>query len=171
MPRLVHRTFLVGVLTCSCQAYPASNVSVSFVNPDRYIDAERARSESEQPLQGIAQHLQWLGQRYLPAEQTLKVQVLDVDLAGRYRFFGRSNQYVRVVDGKTDWPQITIRYVLEGNGRILQHGEETISDMGYLLHTNTYGVNEQLRYEKPMIDRWFTTHFTQGPSAGTDLEE
>ena len=171
MRLLIHRIFLLCSLVSFGYGYCAENVSVSFINTDQFTDAENARNATDEPLLGISQYLQSLGRLYLPADQTLKLQVLDVDLAGRERFLGRLNRPVRVVNGKSDWPQIKISYILEKNNRILQRGEEIISDMNYMLHINTFDVNDPLRYEKQMILRWFMTRFGQGAGASPGLKE
>ena len=143
------------------QVAAAVNVTVSFVHPEHFIDAQHAKGESDQPLLGIAQHLQWLGERYLPAGQTLRIEVLDVDLAGSERFLTRAGREVRIDNGRADWPQIKLRYVLQANGSTLQQGEEVVSDMNYLNHINSYSDGDPLRYEKLMLEEWFRGRFAK----------
>ena len=165
MRRSLFWMVLFAALTGFCQAVAAVNVTVSFVHPEQFVDAKSPRGESDQRLLALAKHLQWLGQRYLPADQTLRVEVLNVDLAGRERVLTRSGQTVRIDNGRADWPEITLRYLLQGGGQTLQQGEEVVTDMNYLNHVNTYDGSDPLRYEKAMLERWFRQRFEPAPAA------
>jgi hypothetical protein len=59
---------------------------VTFVDPGHYRDAafQRDYQADDAVLKGIEQHLQHLGSRYLAPEQKLSVEILDIDLAGRF---------------------------------------------------------------------------------------
>jgi hypothetical protein len=132
----------------------AGSATVSFVNPDRFSDIGFAPTDRQNNLQALERHLQALAQRRLPDDQVLKVDVLDVDLAGEERPSRRTGRELRVLRGGADWPRIKLRYSLEANGRTLRSGEETLSDMSYLHgFSDTYG-SEPLRYERRMLDQW-----------------
>ncbi|HMC17367.1 MAG TPA: DUF3016 domain-containing protein, partial [Albitalea sp.] len=106
-------------------------------------------------LQTLERHLQALAQHRLPSDQVLKVEVLDVDLAGEERPSRRSGRDLRILRGGADWPRIQLRYTLEVNGRLLRSGEETLTDMSYLQGPiGAYGT-DPLRYEQRMLDKWF----------------
>jgi len=140
----------------------AGTVTVSFTNSPshRFADAGATPWEEQSNLQSLARHLESLGQRYLPAQQTLKIEVLDVDLAGEMRLGKRpSVRELRVAKGSADWPRITVRYTLESNGKVLRSAEETIADMDYTHHLSSYRGDEPLHYEKRMLDEWFRTRF------------
>ena len=97
----------------------------------------------------------WIAAK-LPADQDLKIDVTDIDLAGRiepYAFQGKND--LRVLRGRADWPSMRLHYVLESKGTVLRSGDENLSDMSYLDHYNHYSSNEPLRYEKKMIESWF----------------
>ena len=162
-----HLPWILLLAALACQAAPAVNVTVSFIHPEQFIDAKDARGESDKRLLAMAKHLQWLGSRYLAADQTLRVEVLDVDLAGRERFLMRSGQEVRIDNGKADWPEIKLRYTLQAGGQVVQQGEEVVTDMGYLAHANSYDSGDPLRYEKQMLERWFRGHFEHAPATDT----
>ena len=139
----------------------AGTVTVSFTNsPSHRFAAGATPWEEQGNLQSLARHLESLGQRYLPAQQTLKIEVLDVDLAGEMRVGKRpSMRELRVAKGRADWPRITVRYTLESNGKVLRSAEETIADMDYTHHLSSSRGDEPLHHEKHMLDEWFRTRF------------
>jgi hypothetical protein len=77
-----------GLVLAAPAVAAQSPVQVNFIQPERYIDAalyggygEKAQAPA---LTGIRTHLEKLGQRYLKPDQTLTVDVLDIDLAGQF---------------------------------------------------------------------------------------
>jgi hypothetical protein len=142
----------------------AGTVTVAFLHPQTYSDTGTTSSDRDRHLQTLAQHLQGLGARLLPPDQVLKLEVLDVDLAGTVQHFYRSGQDVRVMNGRADWPRIQLRYTLGGNdGAVLRSGEETVADMNYL-GPGTLGrsAGEALAYEKQMLEKWFQLRWVEG---------
>ncbi len=107
----------------------------------------------------IEAHLKQLGQRYLPSNQLLKIEVLDVDLAGQLRMSSRLGREVRILRGNADWPSIKLNYVLEADGRVLLDRQENIADMAYLQHAPRHYSNQPLPYEKQMLEDWFRQRF------------
>lgn len=138
---------LAGLL---CAGAASASVTVTFDHPEHYFDMPRMQSDRDRILEEIDHHIAHLAAK-LPADQNLKVEVLDVQLAGRIN----PRNDVRVLRGKADWPSMHLRYSLESNGKVLRSGDETISDMTYMNHLNRYDRSENLRYEKQMIDDWF----------------
>lgn len=135
----------------------AGSVEVKFVDAERYADAGNSKWDEPANLKTLATHLQSLGTRYLPADQKLNVEVLDVDLAGEKRW--RRGQELRILRGRADWPRITLRYTLQdAAGNTLRQSEETVSDPAYQ-QRGAFGEQEPLRYEKQMLDDWFRKSF------------
>lgn len=62
----------------------AGTVEVNFVQPERYTDAGHG-TDAEAARKTLDQHLQALGLAGLPVEQRLKIDILDIDLAGETR--------------------------------------------------------------------------------------
>ena len=91
--------------------------------------------------------------------QTLKIDVLDVDLAGEPHHGARAHD-VRVLRGRADWPRIQLRYTLDAPDEVARSGEATIRDLAYLQHVAVgYSSDEPLRYERRMLDEWFRFQF------------
>jgi len=141
-------------------AHAAGTVKVSFVAPERYADAGVAPHDRDDNLQRLNQHLQSLGQKYLAADQSLTIEVLDVDLAGHMKPSRRGGE-VRLVKSGVDRPRIALRYALEAGGQVVQRGEESIADLSFLGHIPQYAASESLRYEKRMLQDWFKERFVE----------
>ena len=156
--RTLVRCAIVVALSLAGAAHAAGVVEVSFVTPERFTDAGDYGRSRDDNLARLSAHLAQLGQLYLAQGQSLAVDVLDVDLAGRVNPFGRRGD-IRVVNGRVDWPRISLRYRLEAGGRELQSGTEMVVDMNYLQGAATRRDTDPLRYEKAMLDGWFKAHF------------
>ena len=131
-----------------------ATVTVTFTQPDTYADVPFSQWDRERVLTGLQAHFNKLGEQ-LPQGQDLKVEVLDIDLAGRVDPSNRFGYDIRVMKGRADWPMIELRYSVESQGAILNAGKARVYDMSYLDHVNRYSSNETLRYEKKMLDDWF----------------
>ena len=135
----------------------AASVDVSFPHPERYLDAGIVGWDETANLRTLAACLQALGRHHLPAGQALKVEVLEVDLAGTR--YSTPRGPIRIARGGADWPRITLRYILLDHGRVLRQGEETVADMNYANHIRDRYASGPLGAEKRMLDRWFRTRF------------
>ncbi|MDB5961821.1 MAG: hypothetical protein JWP59_3115 [Massilia sp.] len=146
-------------LSLGALALPASAaVTVSFIQPENFRDLPFSPSDRAQVLKELGEHFAKL-EKSLPAGQDLKVDVIDLDMAGRMVPNFRGNQDLRVLHGGADWPHMTVRYILTANGQVLSSGEDQLSDMAYLDRINIYSDGDPLRYEKRMVDDWFKKKF------------
>ena len=163
MPTHLHRLLLfliTGVIAVPCAAL----VNVSFTNPERYTDAASSYLGRSEPTQReIEEHLKALGERYLAPGNTLTLEVLDIDLAGRYEPFAGDGNPLRIVRDRADFPSMKVRYVLQAEGRILASGEESIADKSYLFYGSRFSSNIPLSYEKRMLSDWFKARFVERP--------
>lgn len=160
------RNFLVAGLLVAAGVASAATVSVTFVEPEKFTDAGHSRGRAtERDLaelqQEMQQHLQRLADRKLAASDTLQVEVLDVDLAGDFEM-NRLTRFsdVRVVRDIAS-PRITLRYTLKLGDRVVNGAEEQLSDLNFLHGFNHYSSGDRLRYEKPMLDKWFEKRFAK----------
>lgn len=141
-----------------------AGVTVTFTQPEKYADMPFNSRDRENVMADLHRHFDTLGAT-LPAGQDLKVEILDIDLAGRIEPSRHFSQDLRILRGSADWPIITLRYSLETQGTVLKSGEDRIADMAYLQGYNHYNAGESLRYEKEMLDRWFKKTLA-APKAG-----
>jgi len=155
----LHRLLLL-LFVCLWTSSAGATVAVSFTRPENYADMGQYPEDMRTQMDEIEAHLKQLGQRYLPPDQSLKIEVLDVDLAGRIGPPTRPGSSTRVLRGKADWPRIKLHYVLEAGGRVLLDREESVADMDYLRHANRHYAGQSLSFEKQMLDDWFRQRFS-----------
>ncbi len=138
-------------------AAAAGSVEVNYVKPTEFADAGRSAIDREETLQTLTRHFTELAQQ-LPANQTLRLEVLDVDLAGE--LWPVRGQEIRILRNRADWPRITLRYTLLEDGRTLKAGEARLADMGYGFFPGTPAQRERpLHFEQRMLARWFDETF------------
>ena len=152
----------VALLAMMSAAHAA--VDVTFTAPEKYVDASLRReggaSAREVALRTIREQLVVLGQRYLAPGQTLKIEVLDIDLAGEIEWW-HGPYDIRYLRDYT-WPKIKLRYTLEENGQAVRSAEETISDPSYQMSVIVTRSGEVMPHEKAMLARWFRSRFAPG---------
>jgi len=156
---------------CLCLAVtgwslPATaEVIVTFDHPETYTDAglyaDFGSKAREPAMRGIKEHLDRLGQRFLRPHQKLTIEVLDIDLAGRFEPWRALASHVRFMRDVT-WPRIELRYTFEDNGVVRASGVETVSDLNYQARLGPYLTSDPLRYEKAMLEDWFRQRVVEG---------
>lgn len=139
-------------------AHAAGTVQVTFVQPEKFADVRDSALRSEDHLANLKRHLEEIGARYTPDGQTLRVEVLDVDLAGEPKPGARPHD-LRVLRGRADWPRVELRYTLEAPGAAPRTGRAVVADMAYLQRTPTRFTTEPLPYERRMLEDWFRSEF------------
>lgn len=126
--------------------------TVTYVNTEKMTDVPRDQSDLESMKFNFQEHFNRLAAK-LPAGQHLKVEIVDIDLAGDV-FPRVAVQNVRVMKGRADWPRMHLRYTIEQNGAVIRSGDRQLSDANYLTSPNRYS-SEMYGYEKEMLDDWF----------------
>ena len=163
MTPILHRLALAAVLALAAAGAGAAG-TVTYVAPDKYADVPRDAADRESMMKDLTDHFTWLGTA-LPPGQDLRIEVLDIDLAGREQPNARASHDVRVMRGGADWPRMRLRFSVEQNGQVIRRGEAQLSDMDYMGKVSHYGEEEPQRYEKAMIDRWFEKNIAPLPRA------
>ena len=129
-----------------------ATATVTYINPEKMTDVPRFSSDRESMEMIFRDHLNELSSQ-LPPGQTLKVEFLDIDLAGDV-FPKVPVRDIRVMKGQADWPRMHLRYSIEQDGKVLRSGERELSDSNYLMHSRSY--NQDLYgHDKQMLDDWF----------------
>ncbi|MCJ2087212.1 DUF3016 domain-containing protein [Methylobacterium sp. E-005] len=145
---------------------PASaEVRVQYAAPERFTDAEN-RFGSGQPLRvtlaELTRILRDLGAARLRPGETLDITVRDVDLAGFERPGFTTPTGLRVVTDATP-PRIRLAYALHRGGRIVAHGEDTVTDINFLLTANPRFSTGGLYYERAILRDWFARRVPEDP--------
>lgn len=149
----------------------AAELKITWEEPKSYTDV-RPSNESrvrfrERTLEELESHLVELAAT-LPESQTLTMVVTNIDLAGQVwpsQFVGFGNnmgQDVRVIQ-RVDIPRMTFSYSLtDSDGEVIQSEEEfSLKDMGFMDTNIRNNRNENLFYEKAMLDDWFDDTFVE----------
>ena len=146
-------------------AWAAGTVDVHFEKPAEFSDAGRGAFEREQTMKSLTDYLQSLGV-LLPDGQALRLDVLDIDLAGELRPFPlHSSTEVRVLNGRADAPHITLRYTLQEGGRTVKAGDARIADLAYLFASPAVSLRfGDLPHEKRMLQQWFKDTLITSPN-------
>jgi len=146
------RQLALGGLLALAAGAASADVTVNYIQPERFSDLPFTTWEREAVLKDLSTYFAKLGAQLAPG-QNLRIDVLDVDLAGR-EYPGRGARDLRIV--KTiDWPRIDLRYALEQNGQVLRSGEAQLRDMSFMNRIGRVNETDSLRFEKRMIDDWF----------------
>lgn len=150
---------LAGLLGALASAHAAGQVEVDFVNPLSYADAGFGVRQRDANLKVLGDYLIELGSTRLATGQTLKIDVLDVSLAGTRKPLIGSGE-MRIVRGGADWPRITLRYsLIAADGQVLQSGNEVLTDLDYLGRIGAITETGSLPYEKRLLADWLKTRF------------
>ena len=152
---------LAGTLLAAGPA--AAEVQVRYAAPERFTDAEN-RFASGQPLRvtlaELTRILVDLGNPRLQPGERLDITILDVDLAGFDRPGFGTPTGLRVVTDATP-PRIRLAYVLRRGGRIVAQGEDTVTDINFLLTSNPRFSTGGLYYERQILRDWFARRFPE----------
>lgn len=146
-------------LSMALLGFPAAaTVEVGFLPADQYadigdgVDARRAMKE-------IQEHLVKLGERYLRPGFRLTIDVLEVDLAGNLQLLDGADGWERVLNGKVDAPLLRLRHTLRLGEQVRSQGEDALTDLMYLDHSDGHNSNAPLYHEKVLLECWFRMRF------------
>lgn len=149
---------LVPMLLALLATLPAgaADADVRFVAPERYRDAGDSARERERTTAALTAAFKAVAAT-LPAGQTLRIEVKDVDLAGTPQLTPRGE--LRVLRGGADWPRLDFAWTLESGGRVLRQGEESLADLDYQQTPLPRYGGAALPYEQRLIERWAAQRF------------
>jgi len=146
------------LLFATQQAIAQPRIDVEFVKPEGFSDIyPSGRTGTKRELDGTLEALRKIvvdaGSKALKTGDELKLEVLDVNLAGDYPPSQSLSREIRVMRN-IDWPSMKVRYTLKRDGKVT-NGEALISDMSYLMSGSSCPGSEGLCYERRMVERWF----------------
>jgi len=147
------RTLIAGSLLLASAAASA-DVTVNFVKPEDFPDMPFSPVDRDAVLKDIGDYFVKLGKN-LPEGTNLRIDVLDLDLAGRLEPSRRGARDLRILRGGADWPRMKLHYTIETGGKVVNSGDATLQDMNYQFNSKRLSDSDPLRYEKHMIDEWF----------------
>jgi hypothetical protein len=154
---------IAAALLATGAVHAAGTVQISFTDPEKFADVRDRAYRVEDNVKALEKVLADAARPYVADGQTLKIEVLDVDLAGETRPGARSSD-LRVLRGRADWPRITLRWSLEGDGPA-RSGQAVVQDMNYLKRAPAPVYDTHLVYERRMLDDWFREQFGKATGA------
>lgn len=147
------KTLVAGSLLLASVAASAA-VTINFVKPEDYPDMPFSPVDRDRILKELGDHVVKLG-RNLPDGTDVRIDVLDLDLAGRLEPSRRGDRDLRILRGGADWPRMSVHYSVESGGKVVNSGDAKLQDMNYQFNARRSNDSDPLRYEKQMIDEWF----------------
>ncbi len=152
MNKIISKAAVVGALFLLAAAQAGATARVSYLNPEDMTDIPSSGPERESMEFLFEQHIEQLSKK-LPAGQVLKLEFLDIDLAGDV-FPRVAIRDVRVRRGLGDWPRLHFRYSVEQDGQVIKQGERELVNRNYLQNYSG-SRDESYGHEKQMLDKWF----------------
>ncbi len=133
------------------------SVTITWKNPSHFRDIKSSgglQSRYQTRLfEVLTKNLEKLAEKVLTENQSLSLEVTNLDLAGDVRpAFNATSNDIRVVKSIYP-PRMTFSYkVLEGKNEVVA-GQEKLSDLGFMdtIH-NT--MNKPFEYETELLKRW-----------------
>jgi hypothetical protein len=152
MNKFNSKAAVAGALLLLAAAHAGATAKVSYLNPEKMTDVPKFGPERESMEYLLNEHIEQLSEK-LPAGQVLKLEFLDIDLAGDV-FPRVPVRDIRVRRGLGDWPRLHFRYSVEQDGQVIKQGERELMNRNYL--QNYSGArDDSLGYEKQLLDEWF----------------
>ena len=161
--------FLLLTISLTEAAAKPSALTVHFDDAEHYTDVSLSGASTDNirqsVLDGLQDYLVTLADDKLPKQQTLSIDILDIDMAGAFEPW-RTPQLTNTRIIRDIYPpRIKLHYVWRNSqGMRLAEADETLSDLNYLQFADPgYIRNDPLRYEKTLLRRWFETRFATPP--------
>lgn len=165
-PRPARRggTLCAAALLLNLAMTPAfAQVDVRFIAAERYTDAEN-RSGSGLTLHAtlteVRRLFETLGVPLLRPGESLAIEVLDIDLAGLDAPSANVPYGLRVVSDITP-PRLRLRYALKARGRTLASGEETVTDLNFLMRYGRGASGRSFHHERELIRDWLQARISR----------
>jgi len=159
MNHFIRRAGIAVACLVGC-AVASAAATVSFDHTEKMTDVPRFSSDLKSMEMAFREHIEELAAK-LPAGQELKVEFLDIDLAGDV-FPRVPVRDIRVMKGMADWPRMHLRYSIEQDGKVLRGGDRELADPNYLMGSSSFR-NEIYAHEKKLLDDWFRKEMSQKP--------
>ena len=156
---------MVTLLTASFLLVPnafAATSEVTWTDYKSYRDIDSGndgrKQFRERTFKDLEKHFAKLAEM-LPAGQTLKIDVTDVDLAGDTHHGGVNR--TRIVK-EIYSPRMNFSYqVLDADGTVIKSDDVVVKDMNFMSGSSLKYRNKSLGYEKKMLDEWFNETFKE----------
>ena len=150
---------LLGAPAMAVDATP-TNVIVTYDHPEKFTETQKIRSLAPQALSDdylkiLKSYIENRAGKMLPPGERLDIVITDIDRAGNFepwRSYPMRN--VRIIKDIYP-PRIDLRFQLfDADGKVIREGARKLRDPGFMYDGIATSSNDNLRYEKGLIDRW-----------------
>ncbi|GHF00641.1 DUF3016 domain-containing protein [Thalassotalea profundi] len=140
----------------------AAEVDVTWQDSDKYRDVYAGNGNNKKfkktTFSNLEKHFNKLA-KALPENNTLKIIVNDLDLAGDVHI-GGINQ-IRIIKDIFA-PRIEFSYqLLSADKQVILEDSVNLKDMNFMMRNSMKYNNSSLSYEKAMLDDWFKETFSE----------
>lgn len=142
----------------------AGMVDIEWQDPGKYRDMragnEGQKNFEERVTATLTEAFADAAADHLPDDQTLRLTITDVDLAGDVEYFFLDfPQGIRVMRD-VYFPSIRFSWQLvDAGGAVLESGSENIKDMGYRFSGMNFIYDPPFNYERRLIHDWISETF------------
>ncbi len=141
----------------------AATLELAWGDPAKFTDI-RAGEEGQTKFQErVMKELEKTFQKEaekLPADQKLKIEIKDLDMAGEMEYFHPDFPFGLRVVRNAGFPSIKLSYELQdAKGKVLKSGDSRFSDMGFNEAIQSLKDPAALHYEQDMIRKWYQHEF------------
>lgn len=139
-------------------------VNVRWEDPSNFTEIRQSRNRFEARrgnwVEQLAQHLRTRAAKQLPDGQNLQVDITDIKRAGDFEpWHGPQLNDTRFIRDIYP-PRIVLNFKrTDANGQVLEEGQRTLRDMGFMSGLRGVNDTDPLRYEKRLIDDWVYQEF------------
>ena len=156
-PNRIRGVALCGLLLSLPSIGQEAAVEVEYVHAENFADVGNHRFSDERiraaHLEQLRGHLVKQAAARLGAGERLSVSVTELDMAGEFEAWRPPSADARIVKDIYP-PRIDLTFRLAaGDGKVVKEGERLLRDPAFLAGGNRY-LDDPLRYEKALIDRW-----------------
>lgn len=168
--RSVH--WLAGVVLATAATSASGAVEVRFVDAQSFTDGTLQgygdKSAANPVLAEIRRHLLALGDRCIPAEQSLELVVRDLDLAGHYDWRTRESFGNFRLLPNVAWARMTIEYVWrDAAGGLIAASVDRLQSADFIGNRSRLRARDiALPDEKQLLEHWFEPRFCRSGAQG-----
>ncbi len=138
----------------------AAEVNITWTNPDEYRDIHQGNGSKKHfrknTFNDLEKHISKLA-KALPENQTLKIEVTNIDLAGDVHLGGV--RQLRIIKDLY-YPRFEFEFkLLAADDSVILTKKENIKDMAFMNNNHLKYRNKSLGFEKQLLDEWFQKAF------------